>query len=504
MNLSQITSKLSPKGWLMVGGSALATIAFLYILTTMASAPSYTTIMAGIPLANTNKVETTLAGAGVSYQLESNGTAVAVASAQVGQAQAALATAGLLTNSSASSACMSQMSNGSSLGQSNFQQSVAYQTCLEQQLNSAIASIQGISSANVQLAIPSQTDQLFGSTASPSASVLISDSGMLGAGAVRGIADLVAHAVTGLSPDNVTITDENGQLLWPSSADGEGGGLLSKQSAEASYDASVANHVNANLVGLFGAGAALVSVNADLDANQVTEQSLAYSKTCVPQTQTLTTETLTGATPSSTTNGTPSYTAGTTGNSNYKSRSSSVSSACGKRVTTNVIAPGAINRQTVSVLVSSKLPAATVTAIKQYVAGAVGINTKRGDTLTVGQAAFKATPAVAAAAAPSPMMSYAKYGLIGLGTLLFLFFMSRSLKRRENEAFQGVPTWLRELEAPRSLAELEAGVDLNGEPSGKFKQLHSPINVARQQVDDLVDRDPERVAAEVRRWYNED
>ncbi len=503
MNLSQITSKLSPKGWLMVGGSAVATIAFFYLLMSVASAPSYTTIMAGINLSNTGKIESALTTAGVAYELQSGGTAVAVESGQVAQAQVALANVGLSASSSASSECMSQISSGGSLGQSNFQQSVAYQSCLEQQLNGAINSIQGVSSANVQLAIPSQTDQLFGSTESASASVLISDSGMLGAGAVRGIADLVANAVTGLSPDRVTITDQDGQLLWPSSSD-TAGGLLGKQSAEASYDSNLVDRVNAGLAAAFGSGVALVSVNADLNTDQVTQQSLVYGKKGLPQTATQTTETLTGATPSATTGGTPTYTAGTTGNSKYKSTSKTVSDVYNKTITTNVVSPGTIIRQTVSVLVSSKEPAATVAAIKSFVAGEVGFNAKRGDTLTVAPAAFKTPVATPAASSPTQMIGYAKYGLVGLGALLFLFFTSRMLKRRENEAFQGVPTWLRELESPRSLAELEAGAELDTEGAQRFKQLRSPINVARQQVDDLVDRDPDRVAAEVRRWMSED
>jgi flagellar biosynthesis/type III secretory pathway M-ring protein FliF/YscJ len=30
------------------------------------------------------------------------------------------------------------------------------------------------------------------------------------------------------------------------------------------------------------------------------------------------------------------------------------------------------------------------------------------------------------------------------------------------------------------------------------------VNVARQQVEELVDRDPERVAAQIRQWMTED
>ena len=40
---------------------------------------------------------------------------------------------------------------------------------------------------------------------------------------------------------------------------------------------------------------------------------------------------------------------------------------------------------------------------------------------------------------------------------MFLFFMTRHLKRREEDTLMREPTWLREIQAPTSLAELERG-----------------------------------------------
>jgi flagellar biosynthesis/type III secretory pathway M-ring protein FliF/YscJ len=34
--------------------------------------------------------------------------------------------------------------------------------------------------------------------------------------------------------------------------------------------------------------------------------------------------------------------------------------------------------------------------------------------------------------------------------------------------------------------------------------LRSPQNIARQQVDELIERDPDRVASQVRAWMGED
>jgi flagellar M-ring protein FliF len=74
------------------------------------------------------------------------------------------------------------------------------------------------------------------------------------------------------------------------------------------------------------------------------------------------------------------------------------------------------------------------------------------------------------------------------------------VRRREKEAFTAQPTWLRELETPRPLAALEAADD---EPT-QVKRLRGPVNVPKRQVEELVERDPDRVAQQVRAWMGED
>ncbi|HEY2438747.1 MAG TPA: flagellar basal-body MS-ring/collar protein FliF [Solirubrobacteraceae bacterium] len=505
--------KLSPKGWAVLGGSLVAGIAFLMIVMSMTSQPSYSTLMAGIDPTQTGKIESTLSAQGVSYQLQNNGTAIAVQSGQTAQARVALATAGLLTNQQPGFSLL----NSSSLGQSNFQQQVTYERALEGQLASTIDTINGVSSAEVNLVLPNSQNQLFSNnTQAATASVLLGSSG-LSSGQVRGIAQLVASSVPGLSVNKVTITGPDGSALWPSSStDGSSGGLLSEESAAQKYDSTMTNTVDAMLATTLGAGKAHVVINANVNANQATSDTLSYAKKGVPLTQQTTTETLKGgsgaaAGAAGTASNIPAYTAtGTgTGNSNYSNKSTNTTYGVNKTITHAVIAPGAINQQSVSVLVDKSVPAAELPAIKAAVANAVGLQAKRGDTLSLGQLAF-AKPAATTtptAGGTSSYLNYAKYGVAGLGSIIFLVFAGRLLRRRERENFAGQPTWLRELEAPRTLASLErrqaAGQVQGAEPT-EVMALRSPVNVARRQVEDLVERDPERVAQQVRAWMSED
>jgi flagellar M-ring protein FliF len=503
MDIRQFISKLTPKGWAMVGGSAAAAIVFLVVIMHFASAPSYSTLLTGLDPAQTGKITSTLDAKGIGYQIQNGGTALAVTSSQTSQARIALATAGLLGVGSQQPGF--ELLNSSQLGASNFQQQVTYQRALEGQLDQTIEQIQGIDSATVNLVLPNQQDELFGDNSqSSSASVLLSDSGNLDSNSVKGIAELVSSSVQGLSAQKVTITDSTGALLWPASgSDSSGGSGTSQQSADQQYDATTAAAVTGMLAQTLGPNKAQVMVNANVNANQATSDTLAYGKKGVPLTQTTQTETLKGGSPSAsgTTGTIPAYAAGSSsGNSNYSNKSSNTTFGVDKTVTHSVIAPGALNSQTVSVLVDKTVPAASIPAIKSAVAAAVGLNPKRGDSLSVQQIAFAKPAATPAPASSTKMIGYAKYALIGFGALLFLFFMRRSIKKREKEGFTGQPTWLRELETPRPLAALVSGDD----PQTEIKRLRAPVNVPKRQVEELVERDPDRVAQQVRAWMSED
>ena len=514
LNFRDIASKLSTKGWITVGAAALVSILFIYILMSVASSPSYTTLVAGQSPAQTEKITTALSTAGIAYQLSNSGTAVQVEPGSVGQARDVLDSQGLLSGSATS---LENLLGSTSLGESSFQAEEQSTSALEQQLNGTIEGMNGINEAETQLAIPDQADNLFtGSNTQPSASVLLNTNGSLGGTEVKSIAGLVAGDVTGLSQSKITITDQNGDVLWPTSTASAGSSLTAKQSAENAYDAQEADKVDAAIAATLGPGVALVNINADLNANQESLASVTYGKKPVPSSANLSSQTLTG------TGTTPNGAAGTTatnqasgsyaqtngGNSNYKNKTSNTNYLDDRTISHTIVAPGAINRQSVAVMLNNKkVPASEQATIKSLVENAVGFNAKRGDTISIGSLPFAkiATPAATASSSTSGMMGKVKYVLVGLGALGFLFFMSRLLRKRETEQFAGQPTWLRELEGPRSLSEIEAQsqmVDL--EPPTMVARLRPPVNVAKQQVEELVDRDPERVAQQIRQWMTED
>jgi flagellar M-ring protein FliF len=492
---------MSTRGKLVLAASGLAILFVAFLLFRVASSPSYTTLQAGLDPAKTGKVTAALDQAGVSYKLQSNGTAVAVVSGQESKARVALAGQGLASGTSQPGY---ELLDKQKLGASTFQQQVAYQRALEGQVAQTISQIDGISSAQVQLTLPK--DDLFADEKQPAtAAVLLSaDSATLDPAAVRGIASLVSSSVQDLKPSNVTITDASGSMLWPQGDGTDASGAASKPAAEARYASAMQATLGALIARTVGSDKAQVQVHADLDVDKATVEELKYAKKGTPLQSNVETESLKGSGSSSTgrsgTNANlPSYAqnaAASGGNSNYTRKTDKTTYGVDKAVTKRTIAPGTVKKLDVALLVDKSVPAAQATALKNAVAAAAGIDPKRGDTITQSAIAFtkpKAAPGPAGLPVPPAFLTPLKYAGIGLASIVFLFFVTRALRRREEEALP-MPTWLTEIEGPRPLAELERSTS----------PVPAAVGADAGGVDSLVRDQPERVAQQLRAWISED
>jgi flagellar M-ring protein FliF len=273
--------------------------------------------------------------------------------------------------------------------------------------------------------------------------------------------------------------------------------------------------LDAMLAQTLGPGKAQVLVYANMNVNQTTKESLEYAKAGTPTQQSKSTETLTGTgTGAGGVTGTANLTAAagsSGGKSNYKHETTNSSLGVGKTVTHSTIAPGTVESQHVSVLLDKSVPAASLPAIREAITNAAGIQAKRGDTISIGQVAFPKTAAASAASSP---LSMAKYVLLGLGAIVFLFLTTRSLRKRERETIEE-PVWLREIEAPVRLSELERETAVrpppvaavaapagNGAGAAHHQGPPGQRNI-REQVEQLADDDPDKVAQQLRSWMHE-
>lgn len=521
---TQLLTTMSTRGKITIAASALAFVVVAFLLLKIAGAPSYSTVAAGMDPAETTKVTGALDAAGVKYEIRRGGTELAVEKGMETDARMALASAGVVTSGAPKQPGF-ELLDKQKLGASSFQQQVAYQRALEGQIAQTLGTIDGVGGAQVRLTLPK--DELFADEAKPAtAAVLLTGKAEeLEPSAIRGIANLVASSVPDLDPKKVTITDGAGQLVWPqgdgTGMAGDGGGTLGKPAAEARYAAQLESSLDALLVRTLGPGKATVQVAADLDLSESTQEKLQYARRGTPLKETTETETLTsqgggtGATAGTAAN-IPTYAAGggaAGGNSNYRKTTAQRDLGVDKTVTRTKVAPGTVQRLDVAVVVDKKVPAADVAALRTALTSAAGIRAARGDTLAVSQVAFAATPAATTAPAAGPlpipvgMQGIVKAVAIGLGALLFLFFVTRHLRRREADPFADEPSWLRALPVVEGHAALPAPrkemdpIDLSPPDEALSVFKNDPRAMA---LEELVAREPERVAGQLRAWITEE
>src|SRR5262245_47750791 len=371
--------------------SAIAVLATGYFLFSLASKPSYTVVASGLSASEGGDVANSLESAGISYQLRDGGATVAVPSQDVTKARVQLAEDNLPNGGQPGF----ELFDSKSLGSTDFEQKVKYQRALEGEIARTIESVDGVRSAQVQLVLPKQSLFLDDGT-SASAAVLLQSGGMLDGAAVSGIARLVSSSVEGLKTDDVTITDETGTLLWPTGASGAGTSA-SRLQAEQQYSNAVSAQINSMLTSTLGPNKAFARVHADLDLDQQTIESVTYGKRGTRLSNTTDVETLDGK---GGTAQTPA-TAGTTGNvgvagatstaggrSKYSHRKGDTTFGVDKRVESKVVAPGAVQRLSIALVVDKRVPAAEVASLQKSVAALAGVDRKRGDTISVARVAF--------------------------------------------------------------------------------------------------------------------
>jgi flagellar M-ring protein FliF len=493
------------KGVLAV--TAVAILAIVFFMLKVATAPSYSLLSSGLDPAQTGKITAALDEQGIGYELRNNGTALAVNKAQVPQARIALASQGVSVNDSGSQQGYALL-DSTKLGSSQFQQQITAQRALEGEIANMINGVEGVTGANVRLVLPQDT--LFADEKSPAtASVMLQNTAdTLEPGAVRGIAQMTASSVKGLKAGDVTITDGSGQLLWPQ-GDGTAGGTsgATKQATEASYSRQLESKVNAMLASTLGPGKAQVQISADMNVDKTNLKELTYGKTGVPTKTTSDVEKLRGS--GATKGGTagtgsnvPTYSNGSgsgSGNSNYNHTVKTTEQAVDKQIKTTDVAPGAVNKLNVALVVDKSVPKPVFDSLQKTVATAAGVDTSRGDTVTATQMAFAKPATPKTGPVPTTLLGPLKWVGLGLAALLFLFFMMRGLRKREAESL-GTPAWLREIEEPITLAQLEQST-VATPPSGLPPRVP---DASLHQLDQLMEREPERVAAQVKQWMAND
>lgn len=224
--------------------------------------PNYGLLYAGLEQKDASAIAQELQAGNTPYQLGSDGSSIMAPAADLAALRLKLAAKGLPQGSAASSALPAV---DSPFGMSDLAERTRYQQLLEADLGATIGGLQSVRAARVHLALP-KPSAFIRDNREASASVLVTlyPGRQLDAGQVAAIVHLVAASVPNLEARQVSVIDQQGQLLTtdPESPGAVGDNRLRMATR---IENTYAQRIEELLTPLVGPGRVHAQVHADLD-----------------------------------------------------------------------------------------------------------------------------------------------------------------------------------------------------------------------------------------------
>jgi flagellar M-ring protein FliF len=478
------------------------------------TAPTLSPLFSNLASTDASAIVDELNAEGVSYQLADGGSTIMVPNDQVYNLRLTMSGKGLPAGQDTGYSLLDQQG----ITTSEFQQQVTYQRAVEGELAKTLEAIKGVNTAVVHIALPK--DQVFvADQGKPTASVLLD----LGSGTqlsgeqISAVTNLVSSSIEGMDPKDVTVADSDGQVL---SAAGQVSAAAGDQRSamETDYEDRLAANAQKILDQVLGPNHAVVSVRADLDLSQrqSTSETYSYNQGTPPISSSQSTETYsgTGGAVGGVLGPENTGTATGSGNSAYNKSDTTDNNAVDKTTTTTQDAPGSIKRLTVSVVMDGTVAGnLNQQQVQSLIGNAVGLDTARGDAITVAAMPFDTSAAQQAKAEveaakkaeqQAQMWSLVKTGGIALGILLLILIVWLRSRRRgeveeEYEPLELSDDMLAELERLRvSSTRDEPVVD-----TAALELEAAERQRVRSEISTMVAEKPDEVAAMLRGWLSE-
>jgi flagellar M-ring protein FliF len=566
-HLKKLTSTLSTAQLVGLGAIFVAVVGIVVGSAYWLSIPQYTLLVADMDAETAQSVVSKLKAEKVSYQLGDGGRSVSVPVEKADELRLEFAGGGLPS----AGRIGFEIFDRTAFGTTEFQEQVNYRRALEGELARTISTLSEVSSARVHVSMAK--DSIFATEDQPAkASVVLKlkNNQPLAPGTVKAIAGLVANSVENLRPESVVIVDTSGRYLNRPGDGSDSGGSGMQLEKQQQIERDLVTKVTALLEPVVGEGRVRVNVAAQLKPDSVDETEERWDPNAVVRSRQTTTETgaiavpaggiagaranqppplntakpgtpatpaaaaaptaLASAGPSAATGGAASTTPMPSG----PGRTSETTNYEIGRLTRHTVSPeGQLARLSVAVIldderVTSKgqdgkvttasrpWDAAGIQRIQSLVSAAVGLDTQRGDQLTVENIAFDSGSDDVEGPAPgigSQVTDIAKQywpeALRGLAIVLVavfaLFGVLRPLMRRATAVASvpalpaGAPGAARLPTVREMEGQIEAELDAMAAASEGRR-----LPVLTQRVAKLASDEPEQLARIVRGWIAEE
>ena len=524
---------------LMLLAGIAAVVAVMVVFWLWSQQPDYRVLFSNYSDKDGGAIVAELEKMNVPYKFSDGGNAILVPAAQVYQARLKLASDGLPKGGNAGF----ELLENQKFGVSQFVEQVNFQRALEGELERSVQSISAVEGAKIHLAIPKATvfvrDQQ-----KPTASVLLNLRGgrSLDAQQVGAIVHLVAGSVPDLPTANVTVVDQNGNLLSDTS---KKMGANNLDATQIKYiddmQQSIVKRVESIIAPIVGAKNVRAESSVEIDFSSVEQAAESYKpnqnpdETAIRSLQNSESKTTNGAgeaagVPGALSNQPPAnatapIVADGTAASGTAVASTPISSQ--KNTTTNFEVDktvrytqqpmGGVKRINVAVVVNNMqvvdakgkvtyrpLTAAEKTQINDLAMQAMGFNKERGDSLTVVNSSFAENPVEKLEDVPlwknPEVIEYAKDALRFLvGMIVLMMLYKRALKPMLTKLTAPPQQLIAASATPaNNVEEQDAVVSITNQTGGSAPAYEQNLLAAKQMAKD----NPRIVASVVSNWTN--
>lgn len=528
--LAQLTAK-QKLGAMAAIALAIALLVGIWLWT---REPPYGVLFSNLSDQDGGQIVTALQQQNVPYKYAEGGGAIMVPGSMVHDVRLRLASQGLPKGGLVGFEVMENQK----LGISQFAEQINYQRGLEGELARTIQTLGAVRAARVHLAIPKQTAFLRDDL-KPSASVLVSlhPGRALDPAQIAGIVHLVSSSVPQLNPNNISVIDQDGNLISQrkdaSRVDGlDPSQLKYMKEVEAQY----LKRVEAILEPLVGKGNFRAQITTDIDFSNFDQVEESYLPNPAPDTairSQQTAESVNGTPPAmgvpgALTNQPPvpatapitnpqvGAAAGGAGQNGSYTRNATTNYELDKTVRHTRGTPGVVKRLSVAVAINHRPttdkdgkpgkpappPADELKRINDLVRVAVGFDEKRGDSINVAAASFVPPEPEAALEVPvwkdPEIQSLAKEALKYLVIALIAWLVWRKLLK---PVFDTLAATIRGPEAEAELAAAETAAGTAGAAGVEGAQgptFEDRINAARE----VAHKEPKLIAELIREWMS--
>ncbi|HLK22687.1 MAG TPA: flagellar basal-body MS-ring/collar protein FliF [Bryobacteraceae bacterium] len=489
---------------------------------------------------------------GVVYKVGENGTSLMVPEARVAELRLEMAGIGLPKTGRIGF----EIFDKTNFGITDFAEHVNYRRAVEGELERSVMALAEVQQARVHVSLPKES-VFTESRESAKASVLVGlRPGMrLSAQNVTAIANLVSSAVEGLAPESVSVVDMAGNLLSRPRRDGPADGAQISEAAleyRQAIEHDLALKINNTLDPLLGADKFRTGVSADVDMSSGEQSEETYDPTKSVMVSSQKSEDSSGTTrassgaaaqaaaPGTAANLPPTTTAKPGGGGSTSTKRSESIAYQSSRVTKHVKLPqGSIKRLSIAVLVDQGAKwegqgknmhrvvtppdTAKLKTIQSVVSALVGLNTERGDQITVEALPFDSsvnmelppgeTPDAAKPKALTPLEALKQKPMILYGSAggavfvigLVVFALTRGKKKqmlREMPEVLPPATTLASLPAAAAAQQQAGAIAANETPRPAL--MPSRTEVLLNQLQESGRNNPEAWAGVLRGWLSEE